>query len=337
MAPLTDTVPKPLLPVGNLPLIAYAIAYLRHHGIVDIMVNTYHLAEVLEGALGDGSAYGVHLHYSREPEILGTGGGLKRMHKWLDEPFVVINSDVLIEHDLTAAMAEHRAQDATATMVLRRPDVGQQKLGVIEADARGRVVRLYNQGELPAHAQAPVQHYMFTGVHILSPRLLEFIPSEVYSCVVRYGYAKALANQERILASLCSGYWQDAGQPADYLQANRRALGEAGLPLSYADAMAGYALAPKRDLGPAIRMGADVDLGAQVTLSRPVALGDKCRLGEGASVGPNVLAGAHVLIGKEANVRDCVLLARSEVGASQRLRSTIVGREATLVVSPPDA
>lgn len=333
LAPLTDTVPKPLLPIGNLPLIGYAIALLKKHGITQITVNTHHLAEVLERTLGDGSKFGVQLQYSREEEILGTGGGLKRMHQWLDETFVVVNSDVLVEHDLTQAIAEHTQRHATATMVLRKTDAAQSGLAHIEMDAQRRIVRLFAQGNLSPEAQLPVQALMFTGVHILEPKFLEYIPSNVHTCVVRYGYAKALANQEPLYASVCDGFWRDAGTPQDFLRSNHEALAQA-LPLSYVDPLAGYALAPKKDLGEAVRMGNDVHLGTGVQINRPVALGDGCSFADRSVVGPWLVAGKGCTVGKEAQIRNSVLLAGASLPAGSVTQNAIVGSHARLQVAP---
>lgn len=331
MAPLTDVVPKPMLTVGRLPLIGYAIALLKAHGITDIMVNTHHLPTVIEEGLGNGARFGVTLHYSREPEILGTGGGLKRAHQFLDDTFVVVNSDVLIEHDLSAAIAEHRAQRALATMVLRQTDPHQAALAVIETDARHRVVRLYGEGQPPSDAQLPLKAYMFTGVHIIEPKFLEYIPNDVHTSVVQYGYAKALANHERVMASMCTGFWRDAGTPKDFFDSNWQAL-DGQLKLSYVDPMAGYKHTPKKDLGHAVRMGEDVHLGAQAELRRPVALDDRCQVAEKAIVGPFAIAGAGVHIGKQAEVQRSVLLPGAQVAAGSQLKNAIVAKGAQLVV-----
>lgn len=331
MAPVTDVVPKPMLTVGRLPLIGYAISLLKAHGITDIMVNTHHLPTVIEEGLKDGARFGVKLHYSREPEILGTGGGLKRAHQFLDDTFVVVNSDILIEHDLTAAIAEHRAQRAVATMVLRPTDPHQSALAVIETDARNRVVRLYGEGQPAKDAQLPLTKYMFTGLHIIEPKFLEYIPNDVHTSVVQYGYAKALANHELVRASICTGYWRDAGTPRDFLQANWQAL-EGQLKLSYVDPMAGYKHTPKKDLGHAVRMGEDVHLGAQADLRRPVALDDKCQVAEKAVVGPFAIAGTNAHIGKQAEVQHSVLLPGAQVAAGSRLKNTIVAKGAVLQV-----
>jgi NDP-sugar pyrophosphorylase family protein len=176
LKPITEVLPKPLMPIGDVPLIGYALTLLAKHGITEVAVNTHHLGKVLEQKLGDGSQFGVQITYSHEKEILGTGGGLRRMHPFLkDDTFVVINSDILIDLDLTAVIAQHKENNALATMVLRE-DQKQADYGVIEIDAADyRIRKILGQGRWSGQ----LRPLMFTGVHVMEPRLLEYIPPEI--------------------------------------------------------------------------------------------------------------------------------------------------------------
>lgn len=323
LAPITDHTPKPLLPVGHVPLIGFALRLLAHHGITDVTINVHHLARAMREALGDGSQFGVRLRYSFEAEILGTGGGLKKMHEHLDTTFVVLNSDTILDVDLGAVIAAHRRHGALATMVLRRAQGGAP--GPIEVDGAGRIGRILGQG--PAEAQL-VPH-QFVGAHVIEPRFLEYLPPEVQSCLVRYGYIKALRNREVLLGVPCAGYWRDAGTPASYHQANLDALAQA-MPLAHLDPLAGYALAPRREVAEAVRMGADVALGEQTRLTPPVVVGDGSRLGDRAQVGPSTVVGERVTIGRQATVSGSILLDGAKVEAGAVVQRQLVGRRATL-------
>lgn len=224
LAPLTQTVPKPLFPVGHLPLIGYALRLLAHHGITDVIVNLHHLGKQLRDAVGDGSAYGVSVTYSEEPEILGTGGGLKKMHHALDDTFVVVNSDTILDVDLTAVLEAHRRRKALATMILRR-DPDQGSYGQIEIDGDGKVRRILghmspSDEKNAKEVEARITPYMFTGVHVLEPGLLEYLPEGVETCIMRYGYMKAMNNDELIQGVVTNDYWVDAGTPKRYFDAN---------------------------------------------------------------------------------------------------------------------
>lgn len=208
---LSDERPKPLLPVCNVPLIHYAVALLRGAGIAEIAVNLHHRGELIRAELGDG------FHYSEEREILGTGGGIVRIADWLTrggrDSFVVVNGKIVSNIDVRATLRHHDATNATATMVLREvPDA--ERWGAVHVDDSGRVTRIVGQGAASTHA------CMFTGVHVISPRLVARLPATGESDSIRQGYIPALLAGERIEGLRYDGYWHEHSTPARYLQGN---------------------------------------------------------------------------------------------------------------------
>lgn len=208
---LSDERPKPMLPVLDIPLIRYAVALLRGHGLSEIAVNLHHRGDLIRAELGDG------FHYSEEAEILGTGGGLARIGDWLTrggrDPFVVCNGKIISNIDVAAVVRRHHETGASATMVLREvPDA--EKWGAIHVGDDGRVTRIVGQGEPGAHA------CMFTGIHVLSPRLLARLPATGESDSIRQAYIPALLDGERIEGVRYDGYWHEHSTPERYLQGN---------------------------------------------------------------------------------------------------------------------
>ncbi len=327
LAPLTQTVPKPLFPVGHLPLIGYALRLLAHHGITDVIVNLHHLGKQLREAVGDGSAYGVSITYSEEPEILGTGGGLKKMHQALDDTFVVVNSDTILDVDLGAVIAKHKERNALATMILRR-DPEQANYGQIEIDGEGRVRRILGHMS-PADErsaediEARITPYMFTGVHVLEPGLLEYLPDGVETCVMRYGYMKAMNNDELIQGVVTNDYWVDAGTPKRYFEANRDVLtGRARI--RYAGQMP-----PERS--PGVWVAPTAEVAESAKLQAPVLVGDGARVAEGAQVGPNTVLAKGASVGREAVVENSVLL--DDARADEQTIGQIVGKKARVPIT----
>ncbi len=208
---LSDERPKPLLPVCDIPLIRYAVALLRGHGIDEIAVNLHHRGELIRAELGDG------FHYSEEATILGTGGGIVQLQDWLTRggqaSFVVVNGKIVSDIDIGATLRHHDATNATATMVLREvPDA--EKWGAIHVDDNGRVTRIVGQGAVGTHA------CMFTGVHVLSPRLVDRLPRAGESDSIRQAYIPALLAGERIEGLRYQSYWHEHSTPQRYLQGN---------------------------------------------------------------------------------------------------------------------
>jgi NDP-sugar pyrophosphorylase family protein len=223
LRPLTDRIPKPLLPIAGTPLIVWNLLLLRRHGITEVIVNLHHFGHLIKQELGDGSAFDMRITYSREPVILGTGGGIKRV-EWFfgGEPFVVLNGDTLLELDLGGLVQFHRERAALATMVLRE-DADVDRWGLVEVDAQQRVVRINGRGRSEAGA---VEKRMFAGVHIMQPRVLRDVPPDRESSIIE-AYVGAIARGEPILGFCMTGYWSDVGTPERYAQTQRDV--EAGL------------------------------------------------------------------------------------------------------------
>lgn len=219
LRPLTNTVPKPLLPVFGTPLIVWNLLLLKRHGFRDVVINLHHLAPMIEQALGNGSKFGLRIIYSHEPVVLGTGGGIKQAEPYFSgEPVLVVNGDTLFEMDLDALCEFHRASQAAATLVLREdPDATQW--GLVEVGADHRIVRITGKGTASA---VPTMPRMFAGIHILTPRLLREVPKGVASSIID-PYVAAIERGESVLGYDIKGYWSDIGTAQRYAQAEQDA------------------------------------------------------------------------------------------------------------------
>lgn len=220
LRPLTDALPKPLLPIAGRPLIVWNLLLLRRHGIREVVINLHHLGELIEKELGDGSALGLRIYYSREPVLLGTGGGLKQAEPFFEgRPFLVVNADTLLDLDFGAVLRVHEERGALATMVLRHdPDV--ERWGVVEVDPSLRVVRINGRGLADL---GPTDRYMFAGVHVLHPRLLRDVPVGRESSIID-AYVGAIRTGELVAGYRMDGYWSDVGTIQRYERAQRDVL-----------------------------------------------------------------------------------------------------------------
>ena len=225
LRPLTEILPKPLVPVCGVPMLSYALALCARHGLTRAVVNAHHLADTL--APWEGEREGVRVELSVEaPEILGTGGGLRAVRDRLAGRFAVVNGDVLTDVDLRALRAAVPA--GGGAMALRsHPDAA--RYGVVAADATGTVVEL----SLVARAEpvGPVDRGThFTGVHALDRDVLDRVP-DGFACIVRTAY-RELVPARRVAGVRHAGLWLDVGDPVAYLEANLAAVrGGLSLPL----------------------------------------------------------------------------------------------------------
>lgn len=209
LRPLTDTTPKALLPVRGRPLIYYSLDLLKRHGITEVLVNLHHLGEMIEKELGDGRKLGMKISYSWELQVLGTGGGVKKGEAFFEgRDFIVMNSDILIDVDLKDLCRFHREKRAAATMVLKLRDKKSTETPV-QSKEDGRIASI---GTISPTAPS----HLYTGVQVLGPSLLKYLPPDQPSCLIRQGYQPALAAGERIFGYLYEGPWQDVGTRENY-------------------------------------------------------------------------------------------------------------------------
>ena len=175
LRPFTERWPKPALPLLGQPLLRYHLAVLRAAGVTAVGINTHHLPDVMAAtARAECERVGVALHVVHEPVIQGTGGGIRGLRDFLaDEDFLVFNGDILFPVDLRPVVEAHRASGAAATMVLL-PMPENEKYASVDVDARGQVRRIAGYGP-GGEALTPLH---FTGVHVMSPRVFDFMSPE---------------------------------------------------------------------------------------------------------------------------------------------------------------
>jgi len=218
LRPLTDRYPKPMIPVAGKPLIHYTLCYLKNCGINEVAINLHHLGGQIQEYVGDGEKWGLRIYYSSEKTLLGTGGGIQKVaHFFIQEPFVVMNADIVIEVNLKKVLAFHHENNAQVTMVLRKdPEV--DRYGAIELDGYNQIKQLLGKLPVPAGGR---RRLMFTGLHILEPAVFDYMPlhTDIFSIVDVY--LAMLRSGERLMGFEMKGFWTDLGTPARYEQFQR--------------------------------------------------------------------------------------------------------------------
>lgn len=294
MRPLTLLRAKPALPVLDRPLLQLTLERLARAGVRDVVVNLHHLPESVIEASGPGRRHGLRVRYSREREILGTGGGPRKVREFFGrEPCLLVNGDVFFDFDLRALVARHRASGALATLALR-PLPDPRAYSSVVTDRRGRILSIAGR---PRPARGTVS--MFASVHVLEPRLLERLPPGP-SDSVRDLYMPLLAEGAHLAGVRCAGAWYDFGRPALYRDAQLRMLRGRGQVLVGSGARVAPAAAVRRSV-----------LGARSRVAKYARV-ERSVLWEGAVVE----AGARVL--------GSIVTTASVVRAGERARGVIV-------------
>ena len=221
--PLTIDRTKPAIPFLGKPLVGYVAEYLAGFGLTDIVVNLHHQPESVIEALGDGSNFGVKIEYAlEEPIILGTAGALDNARKLIqDDAFLIVNGKIITDIDISAAIETHRRSGALATMVLKENHKREKFTMVETADGCvtgfGDFARPLTEDEIRDTEHEIFTPLMFTGIHILEPRVFEYIPAGVYSDIVPSVYKPALAKGEKIAAHISEGNWFELSTIPRYL------------------------------------------------------------------------------------------------------------------------
>jgi dTDP-glucose pyrophosphorylase/CBS domain-containing protein len=210
--PLTQTVPKPMLPVGDRPLLELIIQRLRASGIQDVSLTTHYLPDSIVNHFGDGEEFGVHLNYLRENNPMGTAGGLKQMERPAG-PFLVLNGDILTAVPYREMLAFHRKHSAMITVGVRKYDV-QVPFGVVECDD----VHITSLQEKPC-----LSFFINAGTYLLNPAAWDYIPKERRFDMT--DLIRALLDAgERVASFPITEYWIDVGRHEDYQRAQEDVL-----------------------------------------------------------------------------------------------------------------
>jgi NDP-mannose synthase len=212
LRPYTTVLPKPLMPVGDRPVLDIVVRQLKAHGFERITIATGYLAELIEAFFGNGEKYGIPIDYYREHEPLGTVGALALIDGLRDGDVLVMNGDVLTDIDYGALLERHRASDAAATIATKKRHI-QVSLGVLHFNEDGDATRLTGYDEKPA-----IYYIASMGVYCFAPRALSHIEPgkrlDFPDLILRL-----IAADEIVRSWPSDGYWLDIGRPDDYEQA----------------------------------------------------------------------------------------------------------------------
>ncbi|MEN4017086.1 MAG: sugar phosphate nucleotidyltransferase [Methanobacterium sp.] len=210
LKPYTTVFPKPLMPIGNKPVLEIVIGQLKSYGFDEIILAVGHLAELIKAFFNDGSKYNTKITYFREDEPLGTAGPLSKMKKELNENFLMMNGDVITTIDFSNLLNYHNESGAIATVALKKKEVNID-FGVVE---------LSENKEIIGYSEKPKFNYLVSmGVYVFSPRVLDYIEDDKYLDFPDL-IKKLIKNGEIVNSYIYDGYWLDIGRPEDYEKAN---------------------------------------------------------------------------------------------------------------------
>ena len=322
--PITHTIPKPMIPILQKPVMEFLLELLREHGFTEIMVNVSHLAEEIENYFRDGQRFGVEIAYSFEGRIedgelicdaVGSAGGLKKIQTFqhfFDDTFVVLCGDALIDLDLSEAVKRHKAKGAMASLITKRVPRDQvSSYGVVVTDDDGRVKSFQEKPSVEDAASDMIN----TGIYIFEPEVLDFVPEGVPFDIGSDLFPQLVANGAPFYALPMDFEWVDIGKVPDYWQAIRSVL----------QGQVRQVQIPGKEIKPGIFAGLNVAANwDKIHVEGPIYVGGMTKIEDGATIIGPAMIGPSCHICEGATIDNSIIFDYSRIGPGVRLVEKLV-------------
>ncbi|MEK6717272.1 MAG: sugar phosphate nucleotidyltransferase, partial [candidate division NC10 bacterium] len=322
LRPLTHTLPKPMIPMANKPMMEHIVDLLREHGITDLVTLLHFQPELIEGHFGDGAEFGVRMTYVAATEDYGTAGAVKNAEDHLRGTFLVISGDLLTDFDLRAALQFHRERGADLTILLTRVENPLQ-YGVVITEPDGRISRFL---EKPTWSEV-FSDTVNTGIYLLEPSVLDLMPPRREFDFSRDLFPLMMREGRKLFGYVAAGYWRDVGDLLEYRLAHQDILAgtvKVKIPGRRVEGLdkeiwlgTGTRVDFTAGLRGAVLIGKNTRVEANARITNSV-IGDNCIVEEGAVVSDSILWN-NVYIGRGAILKENVVGRGSEIKARARL------------------
>ncbi len=320
LRPLTETMPSPMVPLVNRPVMAYTIELLARQRFKQVVVCLHYLAGHVEAYFGQGQRWGMNIDYVLQRDDWGTAGSLEWAKPLLTDAFAVLPADTIVDLNLAAAFRSHRARQMPATVVVHQSN--QQNAGnLLQLSEDGQVIGLNSKtnGEAKWHN---------TGVYIFEPQVLDLIPARTRAEIHNQLIPAILDAGWPINTCQIEGYWNELNTFSQYQEAQSVLLQSAmdlsqlsnGKPLIRHSSLDG------RPVAQGIWIGRNTVIHPSTRLALPVYIGENCLIGRDAELGPNVIIGNNVIVDDEATISHSTILDNTYVGQLVKAGQRVVNK-----------
>nr|YP_009530574.1 putative sugar-phosphate nucleotidyl transferase [Paulinella micropora]AXY63263.1 putative sugar-phosphate nucleotidyl transferase [Paulinella micropora] len=322
--PITHTIPKPMIPILQKPVMEFLLELLREHNFTEVMVNVSHLAEEIENYFRDGQRFGVEIAYSFEGRIedgeligdaVGSAGGLKKIQTFqpfFDDTFVVLCGDALIDLDLTEAVKRHKDKGSLASLITKRVEKDQvSSYGVVVTDQDDRVLEFQEKPTL----DKALSNTINTGIYVFEPEVLDFIPPNLPFDIGSDLFPILVAAKTAFYALPMEFEWVDIGKVPDYWQVIRSVL----------QGQVRQVQIPGKEVCPGVYAGLNVAANWDaINIQGPVYVGGMTKIEDGATIiGPSMI-GPSCYICKDAIIDNSIIFDYSRIGTGVHLLEKLV-------------
>lgn len=307
LRPLTCSIPKPMVPILNKPVMEHTIELLKRHNIKDIAVTLWYLPGEITDYFGDGSDFGVNLHYYVENTPLGTGGSVLNTAEFLDDTFIVISGDALTDINLQEAIKFHRDRGSRATLVLKRVPVPLE-YGIVITKEDGRIVKFL---EKPSWGEV-FSDTINTGIYVLDKSVMSYYTRGENFDFSKDLFPRLLRDNIPLYGYVSDGYWCDVGDLTSYKETHYDILsGKVQLSTGYME---------ESD----IITGKNTIISAGAVLNPPIFIGEDCIIKAGAIIDAYSVIGNGCIVEENTTIKRSILWDRVSLGRVNQLRSTIL-------------
>ncbi|MDF0727168.1 NDP-sugar synthase [Cytobacillus sp. S13-E01] len=311
LRPLTCNLPKPMVPLLHKPVMEYSIELLKKHGITEIAITTHYLSKSIQNYFGDGSEYGVTLHYFDEDKPLGTAGCLKSAQNFLDETFLVISGDALTDLNLTEGIKFHKEKESLLTIFLKKVE-NPLEYGIVMTDCTGRVQRFI---EKPKWSEV-YTHTVNTGIYVVNPAIFSYWKSGTFQDFSYDLFPKLLHHNERLYGFEGEGYWSDVGKIDRYIQTQFDML----------DNKVDIKIQGEEKY-PRVWVGTNVSIEEGALLVGPLFIGANTVIRTGAKIDPYSIIGQDNLIEANASIERSICWNDVYIGSSSKLQGVTIAND----------
>lgn len=313
LRPVTQNIPKPMVPLVNRPMMEHIINLLKKHSITEIIVLLFYQAEIIQDYFKDGEDFGVKISYILPQEDYGTAGAVKLAEKYLDETFVVISGDVLTDFDLQKAVDFHNNKKSKATILLTRVQ-NPLPFGIVIFDEDGKITKFY---EKPTWGEV-FSDTINTGIYILEQEILKHIPANKEFDFSKDLFPLLMKKKINIYGALMDGYWKDVGNLTEYRLAHQDVLeGKVKVELS------------GNRIKENVYIGDDADVDYSIITEGSVIIGKNTKVGKSVKI-RNSVVGNNCVIEDGAHIFDSVVWDNTYIGRNSHLHESIVCSNVTI-------
>lgn len=316
LRPLTNNLPKPMVPIMGRPLLETTIMNLKKSGVDEIILSTCYKSKYIKDYLKDGDELGVKLNYITEDIPLGTGGAIKNAEEFFDDTFIILNSDIVSDINYADLVKYHKEKKAYVTIVMTEVEDPSQ-YGVIEFDSDG-FITAFKEKPKPGESNS---RFINAGVYVFEPVVLKEIPANRVVSIEKETYPMLLKKGYNMAAYKFGGYWIDIGTLDKYKKVHE-------------DILAGnckfLSSNKERFLENGVIIGNDVKIHPTAKILGPVYIGNNVIINAGAKVGPYVVIGDKSYIGYESEVLKSILWDNVKINESVKLYNAVITSKCTI-------